>query len=82
MAGAFGYEAEHYPVSKQVGELALLPTVRAASPDVVIAASGVSCQAQIKDGTERVAVHPIELLSLGCMLTLPATASPDPQLIP
>ncbi len=63
MAGAFGYEAEHYELSMQVGELALFPAVRAAGENVIVAAAGVSCQAQIEDGTAREAVHPITLLA-------------------
>ncbi|HEX7974909.1 MAG TPA: heterodisulfide reductase-related iron-sulfur binding cluster, partial [Anaerolineales bacterium] len=59
MAGAFGYEAEHYALSQQVGELALLPAVRAAGPGVLIAACGISCQAQIEDSVGRHAVHPV-----------------------
>ncbi|MEA3349441.1 MAG: FAD-linked oxidase C-terminal domain-containing protein [Chloroflexota bacterium] len=62
MAGAFGYEAEHYELSMQVGEMALFPAVRGADEDVIVAASGVSCQSQIEDGADRVAVHPIILL--------------------
>ncbi|MFN0292062.1 FAD-binding and (Fe-S)-binding domain-containing protein [Pedobacter helvus] len=62
MAGSFGYEKEHYEVSMQVGELVLLPAVRNAATDTVIAAAGTSCRHQIKDGTERVAKHPVEIL--------------------
>jgi FAD/FMN-containing dehydrogenase/Fe-S oxidoreductase len=62
MAGAFGYEAEHFDLSMQVGELGLFPSIRQSSPDVVIAAAGVSCQAQIRDGTKRSVVHPVTLL--------------------
>ena len=62
MAGAFGYEAEHYHLSMQVGELALFPAVRAADTDAVVAASGVSCQSQIEDGAGREAVHPITIV--------------------
>ncbi len=62
MAGAFGYEKEHYSLSMQVGELGLLPQVRAAGKGVIVAAAGVSCKAQIEDGTGRGVVHPIELL--------------------
>ncbi|MBN1669025.1 MAG: hypothetical protein JW862_18170, partial [Anaerolineales bacterium] len=62
MAGAFGYEVEHYSLSLQVGEQRLFPAVRAASPQVIVAAAGVSCQAQIEDGTQRQAVHPITLI--------------------
>jgi Fe-S oxidoreductase len=67
MAGAFGYESEHYELSMKIGDLGLLPAVRDAGVGAIIAASGVSCQAQIKDGTGREAVHPISLVrqSLG-----------------
>jgi hypothetical protein len=46
----------------QVGELLLFPTVRQQPAEVLIAAPGTSCRHQIKDGTGRVAQHPIELL--------------------
>jgi FAD/FMN-containing dehydrogenase/Fe-S oxidoreductase len=62
MAGSFGYEAEHYELSMQIGELVLLPAVRAAAPDAIIAAAGTSCRHQIKDGTGRFARHPAEIL--------------------
>ena len=62
MAGAFGYEAEHYDLSMQIGELVLLPAVRQAAPDVLISAAGTSCRHQIKDGTGRKAQHPAEIL--------------------
>ena len=66
MAGAFGYESEHYELSMKVGELALFPAIRTETerhPDTILAAAGVSCQAQIKDGTGHDAVHPISLVS-------------------
>jgi Fe-S oxidoreductase len=62
MAGAFGYEKEHYQVSMEIAELKLLPTIRAAEPDAVICATGTSCRHQILDGTSRVAFHPVDLL--------------------
>ena len=62
MAGSFGFEAEHYEVSMQVGEDRLFPAVRAASADTVVAATGVSCRQQIEHGTERQAQHPLELV--------------------
>lgn len=62
MAGSFGYEKEHYEVSMQVGELVLLPEVRNAAANTIIAAAGTSCRHQIKDGTERIAKHPVEIL--------------------
>ena len=61
MAGGFGYEKEHYDVSQQVGELVLFPAVRATQDEIVVA-SGTSCRHQIKDGTHKRALHPVELL--------------------
>ncbi len=62
MAGSFGYEKEHYEISMKVGELVLLPAVRSATEDTIIAAPGTSCRHQIKDGTGRKAKHPVEVL--------------------
>jgi FAD/FMN-containing dehydrogenase/Fe-S oxidoreductase len=62
MAGSFGYEKEHYALSMQIGELVLLPSVRQQPDDVIIAAPGTSCRHQIKDGCDRKALHPIEIL--------------------
>ena len=63
MAGAFGYEKEHYETSMAIGEQILFPMVRAEAHDTVIAAAGTSCREQIKDGTSRSACHPIEVLA-------------------
>ncbi|MCX6243277.1 MAG: FAD-binding protein [Bacteroidetes bacterium] len=62
MAGAFGYEKEHYDVSMKVGELSLFPEVRKTEENVIIAAPGTSCRHQILDGTGRRAFHPVEIL--------------------
>lgn len=62
MAGSFGYEKEHYELSMKVGELVLLPAVRNAADDSIIAAPGTSCRHQVKDGTGRIALHPVEIL--------------------
>jgi FAD/FMN-containing dehydrogenase/Fe-S oxidoreductase len=62
MAGSFGYEKEHYDVSQKIGELVLFPTVRQQPEDVIIAAPGTSCRHQIKDGTGRKSMHPVEIL--------------------
>ena len=62
MAGAFGYQAEHYDVSMAMAELDLLPAVRVTDETTEIVASGTSCRAQIKDGTGRTALHPAVLL--------------------
>jgi len=62
MAGSFGYEKEHYELSNKVGELVLFPEIRDSSSDTLIAAPGTSCRHQIKDGTGRKAMHPVEIL--------------------
>lgn len=63
MAGAFGYEAEHYDISMKVGELSLFPLLRNVEDDkTIICASGTSCRHQIKDGTDKIAFHPIEVI--------------------
>jgi hypothetical protein len=40
----------------------LLPAVRSQGQDVIISAPGTSCRHQIKDGTGRKALHPVEVL--------------------
>ncbi|RAJ31126.1 FAD-binding and (Fe-S)-binding domain-containing protein [Pedobacter cryoconitis] len=62
MAGSFGYEKNHYELSMQIGELVLFPEVRKQAADVIIAATGTSCRHQIKDGTTKKALHPVEVL--------------------
>ena len=57
MAGAFGYGADTYDTSLAMGELSLLPAVRAADAETRVVADGFSCRHQIKDGTGRRAQH-------------------------
>ncbi|GAB3677414.1 FAD-binding and (Fe-S)-binding domain-containing protein [Salinisphaera aquimarina] len=63
MAGAFGYQAEHYDTSMAIGELGVLPAARAAGDDVHLVADGTSCRHQIHDGARRRAVHAAVLLA-------------------
>ncbi|MBI3512892.1 MAG: 4Fe-4S dicluster domain-containing protein, partial [Proteobacteria bacterium] len=62
MAGAFGYEADHYAVSMQMAELNLLPAVRKADADTLVVADGTSCRHQIHDGADRTALHVARVL--------------------
>ena len=62
MAGSFGFEAEHYDLSMQIGELRLFPALRAAPAGTLISATGVSCRQQIGHGVGRQARHPVELV--------------------
>lgn len=62
MAGSFGYEKEHYKLSMQIGEQTLFPFIHDSAYDTCISAPGTSCRKQIKDGTGRIALHPIEIM--------------------
>jgi Fe-S oxidoreductase len=62
MAGSFGYEKEHYDLSMKIGELVLFPAVRKQAPETIISAPGTSCRHQVKDGTGKKAMHPVEIL--------------------
>jgi FAD/FMN-containing dehydrogenase/Fe-S oxidoreductase len=64
MAGSFGYEKEHFALSRQIAESTLLPAVRQASADgSQVVAAGISCRTQIADGTGLRAMHPIEAVA-------------------
>jgi Fe-S oxidoreductase len=64
MAGPFGFDAEHYDVSRAVGERVLLPKVRAADEHTIIVANGFSCREQIAQTTSRQALHPAQVLKM------------------
>jgi FAD/FMN-containing dehydrogenase/Fe-S oxidoreductase len=62
MAGSFGYEKEHFELSNKIGGLVLFPEIEKCGSDVILAAPGTSCRHQIKDGTGRIAKHPVVIL--------------------
>ncbi len=62
MAGSFGLEAEHYDVSMKIGELGVLPKMRGAPPETLLAACGTSCRHQIAEGAGREARHIVRIL--------------------
>ena len=62
MSGSFGYDKDKYELSMQIGEMVVFPAVREAGSDTLIAATGTSCRHQIKDGTGKKAMHPVEIL--------------------
>jgi FAD/FMN-containing dehydrogenase/Fe-S oxidoreductase len=64
MAGAFGYGADTYQASIDIAELSLLPAVRRADEATLIVADGTSCRHQIKDGTDRAALHVARVLAM------------------
>ena len=65
MAGAFGFENDKYEISREIGELELLPAVRDASPETLIIANGFSCREQISQETGRHALHLAEVIQMG-----------------
>jgi hypothetical protein len=64
MAGAFGFEADHYDISMKVAEHELLPHVRKAAKDTLIIADGFSCREQVRQSTDRVPLHVAEVLQM------------------
>jgi Fe-S oxidoreductase len=63
MAGSFGFEAEHYDISRAMGAYRLFPAVESAAPGAHIAVTGVSCRQQITHFTTRRPRHAIELIA-------------------
>ena len=62
MAGTFGYDAEHYELSMQVGALQVFPQVKAAGA-AQITSTGAACRMQIIQGTGVGVEHPIVLVA-------------------
>ncbi|QSA99213.1 (Fe-S)-binding protein [Methylococcus sp. EFPC2] len=72
MAGSFGLESEHYDVSMQMGELALLPKLREADLQTLVIANGTSCRHQIRDGAQREGLHLARVLQAALGKPAPA----------
>lgn len=62
MAGGFGFEKDHYEISRQVGETVLLPAVRNAPAQTLVIADGFSCREQIWQCANRRAMHLAEVI--------------------
>jgi Fe-S oxidoreductase len=56
MAGSFGYEANHFDISKKMAERVLIPAIED-HPDALLVANGFSCRHQIADFAGREAMH-------------------------
>ena len=66
MAGPFGYEREHYAVSKACAERVLIPAIRESGPDTILIADGFSCRAQIRQFCpDRRPLHLAQVLNRG-----------------
>jgi Fe-S oxidoreductase len=61
MAGSFGYEAEHYSMSKAIARI-LYDQVDASEGGSVVT-PGASCRTQLSDHTGGEPPHPIEKLA-------------------
>jgi Fe-S oxidoreductase len=68
MAGSFGFEAgEKYEVSLRCAERKLLPAVRATTHEGLIIADGFSCREQIRQESNRQALHLAEVVRLSSL---------------
>ena len=63
MAGAFGYEKEHYDISKKIAEDRLIPYINNMKKNTQIAITGVSCRHQIKDFSNQNPKHILEIIA-------------------
>jgi Fe-S oxidoreductase len=75
MAGSFGFERDHYAISMQIAERALLPAVRRAAPDTLVIANGFSCREQIAQGAGRRPLHLADVIAAA--LGPPASSGPS-----
>jgi Fe-S oxidoreductase len=62
MAGSFGYEREHYELSRAIAERKLLPAIHTRPAGSVVVAPGFSCRHQIAHFAGVETVHPAVLL--------------------
>jgi Fe-S oxidoreductase len=62
MAGAFGFREQTYEASVKIGNLSVLPKVKAAEADTLIVADGFSCREQIEGLSGRGTLHLAEVL--------------------
>jgi FAD/FMN-containing dehydrogenase/Fe-S oxidoreductase len=66
MAGPFGFEKDKFEVSQTLAERVLLPAVRGAAEGTILVTNGFSCREQIKQNTDRRAVHLAAVLAGDC----------------
>jgi FAD/FMN-containing dehydrogenase/Fe-S oxidoreductase len=64
MAGAWGYERDHFEVSRACAERVLLPAVRDAAPQTLLVASGFSCRSQVEQLAGPKPLHVAQVLRL------------------
>ena len=64
MAGAFGFETDHFEVAQKCGERVLLPKLKETAKDTLIVADGFSCREMISQNTDRHALHMSEVIRM------------------
>ena len=65
MAGAFGYDHEHYDVSTAIAERVLVPKLRDTTAQTIIVSDGFSCRSQIRHFCpERKPMHLAQILAM------------------
>jgi FAD/FMN-containing dehydrogenase/Fe-S oxidoreductase len=80
MAGSFGFErGDRHTVSVRIAERTLVPAVQAAPPEALVMADGFSCREQIRQHTNRRALHLAEVLRMAILQrpSGPAGAYPE-----
>jgi Fe-S oxidoreductase len=75
MAGSFGFDKDKVGLSKQIGEMVLLPEIRAATFETLVVTNGYSCREQIAQGAGRPAMHLAEVIDLAIQRQRGARAS-------
>jgi len=75
MAGAFGFEREHYEASRAAFQRALGPALEA-RPDAQVVVMGISCRKQIEHFTHRPVLHLAEALRAAVEPVSASAASP------
>lgn len=62
MAGSFGYEQEHFEISRKIGESILFPAVKSRKEGTTVVANGFSCRHQIEHFTGVKPKHWVEVV--------------------
>ncbi len=62
MAGSFGFDQKHYPVSVKIGDLSLLPQVRRTGQGEAVVTDGFSCREQVRQLSDKKPVHFAQLI--------------------
>ena len=81
MAGPFGFEAEKYAVSQAAGERVLLPAVRESDKETLIISDGFSCREQIRQNTDRHALHLADVLGMALREEFPKKGKPEAPMV-